>query len=108
MKDFIMANFNKVTLSSQKIKELLNYLVQDFSFSNNEAEILIVDTIKANAHKSVTFNGETSYRIVKTDNVSDATVSFPDTREETPQDIATELASQQEILRQTPYEMNKK
>ena len=94
-----MSNFNKVILSLQKIKSknlgqnqenLIHYLVKDNSFSNNEAEILIVDAVKANAIKSVIFNGKTSYRIVKADNVSDVTVLFPDTQEETPEDINPE------------------
>ena len=94
-----MPNFNRIILSSQKIKckhlgqnqeNLVNYLVKDYSFSNDEVEILIVDAVKANAIKSVIFNGKTSYRIVKTDNVSDATVLYPDTQEETPEDITTE------------------
>ena len=94
-----MSNFNKVVLSLKKIKSnnlgqnqenLVHYLVKDYGFSNDEAEILIADTVKANAIKSVIFNGKTSYRIVKTDNVSDATVLFPDTQEETPEDITTE------------------
>ena len=67
-------------------------MVKDYGFSNDEAEILIVDAVKANAIKSVIFNGKTSYRIVKTDNVSDATVLFPDTQEKTPEDITTEDA----------------
>ena len=55
-----------------------------------EAEILIVDAVKTNAIKSVIFNRKTFYRIVKTDNVSDTTVLFPDTQEETPENIMTE------------------
>ena len=83
-----MSNFNKAISSLQKIKiknlgqnqeNLVHYLVKDYSFSNDEAEILIVDAVKANAIKSVMFNGKTSDRIVKTDNLSDATVLFPDT-----------------------------
>ena len=67
--DFIMSNVNKVILSLQKTKSknlaqkqenLIHYLVKDNSFSNDEAEILIVDAIKANAIKSVIFNGKTS------------------------------------------------
>ena len=101
IRDFIMSNFNKVILSLQKIKSknlgqnqenLVHYLVKDYGFSNDEAEILIVDAVKANAIKSVIFNGKTSYRTVKTDNVSDATVLFPDTQEKTPEDITTEDA----------------
>ena len=38
------------------------------------------------------FNGKTSYRIVKTDNVSDATVLLSDTQEKTPEVITTEDA----------------
>ena len=98
-RDFTMSNFNKVILSLQKIKSknlgqseenLVHYMVKDYSFSNDEAEILIVDAVKANAIKSVLFNWKTSYRIVKTDNVSNATVLFPDTQEEAPEDITTE------------------
>ena len=96
-----MSNFNKVILSLQKTKSknleqnqqnLVNDLVKDYSFSNDEAEILIVDAVKANAIKSVTFNRKTSHRILKTDNVIDAMVLFPDTQEETPEDINTEDA----------------
>ena len=65
-------------------------LVKDYRFSNDEAEILIVDAVKANAIKSVIFNGKKSYRIVKTNNVSDAAVLFPDTQEEAPEGITTE------------------
>ena len=65
-------------------------MVKDYSLSNDEAEILIVDAVKANAIKSVIFIGKTSYRIVKTDNVSDATALFADTQEETLEDITTE------------------
>ena len=97
--DFIMSNFNKVILSLPKIKcknlgqnreNLVHYLVKGYSFSNNEAQILVVDAVRVNAMKSVIFNGKTSYRIVKTDNVSDAMVLFPDTKEKTPEDITTE------------------
>ena len=65
-------------------------MVKDYSFSNDKADILLLHAVKANAIKSVTFNGKTSYRIVKTDNVSDATVLFPDIQEETPEDITAE------------------
>ena len=96
-----MSNFNKVILYLQKIKSrnlgqkqgnLEHYLVKDYRFSNNEAEILIADVVKANTIKSVIFNGKTSYRIVRTDNVSDATVLFLDTQEKTPEDVTTEDA----------------
>ena len=91
-----MSNFNKIILSLQRIKgknigqnkeNLVNYLVKCYRFLNDEARILIVDAVKANAIKSVIFNVKTSYRIVKTDNDSDATVLFPDIQEETPEYI---------------------
>ena len=94
-----MSNVNKVISSLQKIKSknlgqnqenLVNYLVKDYRVSNDKAEILIVDAVKENAIKSVIFNGKTSNRIVKTDNVSDATVLFPDAQDETPEEITTE------------------
>ena len=52
-----MSNFDIIILSLQKIKSkslgqnqenLVNYLVKDYRFSNDEAEILIVDAVKAN------------------------------------------------------------
>ena len=54
-----MSNFNKVILSLQKTKSenlgqnqenLVSYLVTDNSFSKDEAEILIVDAVKAEAN----------------------------------------------------------
>ena len=51
-----MSEFNQVILSLQKIKSknlgqnqenLVNYLVKDYSFSSDEAEILIVEAVKA-------------------------------------------------------------
>ena len=65
-------------------------MAKDYSLSNDEVEILIVNAVKVNAIESVIFNRKTSYRIVKTDNVSDTTALFPDTQEETPEDITTE------------------
>ena len=62
-------------------------MVKYYRFSNDEAEILIVDAVKASAIKSEIFNGKTSCRIVKTDNDSDAMVLFPNTQEETPEYI---------------------
>ena len=62
-----MEKFNKVILSLQKIKSknlgqnqenLVHYLEKDYSFLNDEAEILIVDAVTANAIKSVIFNGK--------------------------------------------------
>ena len=70
-----MSNFNKVISSFKKIKSknlgqnqenLVHYLVKDYSFSNDEAEILIIHAVRANAIKSVIFNGKASYRIVNT------------------------------------------
>ena len=97
-----MSNFNKVILSLQKIKSknlgqnqenLVHYLAKDYSFSNDEADILIKDVVKTNAIKSVIFKKKTFYRILKTDNVSDGTVLFLDTKEKTPEDITTKDAT---------------
>ena len=102
-----MSNLNKVILSLQKIKSknhgqnqenLVHYLLKYYSFSNNEEEILIIDAVKANAIKSVIFNGKASYRIVKTDNVSDVRYYFltskkkKKTKKKTPEDITPEDA----------------
>ena len=55
-----MSNFNKFILSLQKIKSenlgqnqenLVNCLVKDYSFSKDEAEILIADAVKAKANR---------------------------------------------------------
>ena len=71
-----MSEFNQVILSLQKIKSknlgqnqenLVDYLVKDYSFSSDEAEILIVEANCA----------------------GDATVLVPDTQEETSDDIVT-------------------
>ena len=102
-----MSNVNKVISCLQKIKSknlgqnqenLIHYLVKYYSFSNDEAGILIVDAVKANAIKSVMFNGKTSYRIVKIDNVSDAAVLFPDTQEKTPKDITTIILDETDAI----------
>ena len=66
-------------------------MIEDYSSSNDEAEILIVDAAKVNAIGSVLFKGKTSYRFVKTNNVTDASILFPDTKEETSEDITTEV-----------------
>ena len=95
---FVMSEFNQVISSLQKIRSknlgqnqenFVNYLVKDYSFSSDEAEILIVEAVKAKVNKSVIYNGKTSYRIVEANCVGDATVLVPDTQEETPDDIFT-------------------
>ena len=132
-----MSNLNKVILSLQKIKSknhgqnqenLVHYLLKYYSFSNNEEEILIIDAVKANAIKSIIFNGKASYRIVKTDNVSDVRYYFLTSKKQKKQNKTKQkkkhqkisplkmllflmkliLSQQQGILRQTPYQMNKK
>ena len=56
IKYFIISNFNKVILSLQKIKNknlgqnwenLVNFLVKDYNFSNDEAEVLIIDAVNS-------------------------------------------------------------
>ena len=80
---FVMSEFNQVILSLQKIKSknlgqnqknLVNYLVQDYSFSSDEAEILIVEAVKAKVIKSVIYNGKTSYRLAEANCAGDDTV----------------------------------
>ena len=71
---------------------------------NDEAEILLVDAVKANAITSVIFKGKTSYIIRKTDNVNDATVLFRDTQEEAPEDTTAEdsiILDEAEIITMT-------
>ena len=68
----------------------MNYLVKDYSFSSDEAKILIVEAVKAKVIKSAIYNGKTSYRIVEANCAGDATALVPDTQEETSDDIATE------------------
>ena len=67
----------------------MNYLAKDYSFSSDEAEILIVEAVKAKVIKSVIYNGKTSYRIVEANCAGDVTVLVPDTQEETSDDIVT-------------------
>ena len=67
----------------------MNYLVKDYSFLSDAAEILIVEAVKAKVIKSVIYNGKTSYRIVEANYAGDTTVSVPDTQEETSDDIVT-------------------
>ena len=95
---FVMSEFNQVILSLQKIKSknlgqnqenLVNYLVKDYSFSSDEAKILIVEAVKAKVIKSVIYNGKTSHRIVVANCAGDATVLVPDTQEETSDGIVT-------------------
>ena len=84
-----MSNLNKVTLSIQKIKiknlgenqeNLVNYLVKDYRFANDEAEILIDQAIHTNVIRSVLFNAKTFYRVVKSDSVGDVTILVPDSQ----------------------------
>ena len=44
----------------------------------------------ANIVKSIMFNGEISYRIVKTDSVDDAAISVPDTQVDNSEDERTD------------------
>ena len=53
-------------------------MVKDYRFLIDQAEILIVDTVEANAIKLVIINAKIFYRIVKT-GFSDAMVLFSDT-----------------------------
>ena len=62
-----MANLNKVTLSLRKIKSynvgqnqvnLVNYLVKDYRFTNDEAETLIDQAVQTNVTRSVFLTGK--------------------------------------------------
>ena len=95
---FVMSEFNQIILSLQTIKSknlgqnqenLVNYLVKDYSFSSDKAEILIVEAVKVKVIKSVIYNGKTSYRIVEANCAGDTTVLVPDTQEGTSDDIVT-------------------
>ena len=64
-----MSNLNEVTLPLQKIKSknlgqnqvnLVNYLVKEYSFTNDEVETLIDQEVQTNVIRSVSFNGKTS------------------------------------------------
>ena len=63
MKLFYFYKKSKAKILDFVQENLVNYLVKGYRFSNDEAEILIVDGVKANAIKSVLFNGKASYRI---------------------------------------------
>ena len=86
---------NAITLSPQKIKSknlrqnqvnLVNYLVKDYSFTNDKAQTLIDQAVQTNVIKSVLFNGKPSCRTVKSDSFDDATILFPYTQVDTEQD----------------------
>ena len=63
MKLFYFYKKSKAKILDFVQENLVNYLVKGYRFSNDEAEILIVDGVKANGIKSVLFNGKASYRI---------------------------------------------
>ena len=90
-----MAGLNKVILCLENIKgknlgqnpdNLISFLIKDFGYKKEDADKLIEEAICANVIKSVIFNGKVSYRIVKTDSVTEDTVLAPDTQEITRKD----------------------
>ena len=61
-----MSNLNKITLSLQKIKSknlgqnqvnLVNYLIKDYSYTNEEAETLKDQAVQTNFIRSVCLTG---------------------------------------------------
>ena len=90
-----MAGLNKVILCLENIKgknlgqnpdNLISFLIKDFGYKKEDADKLIEEAICPNVRKSVIFNGKVSYRIVKTDSVTEDTVLAPDTQEITRKD----------------------
>ena len=93
-----MSNLNKVTLNFQKIKSknreqnqenLVNYLVKDYHFTNDEAEILIDQAVQMNIIRLMLFNGKISHKILKADSVGYATILAPDTQVDKEKDDIT-------------------
>ena len=60
----------------------MNYLVKDYRFTNDEAEILIDQAVPTNI-RSVLLHGKASYRNVKSDSVGNATILIPYTQVDT-------------------------
>ena len=90
-----MADLNNVILCLENIKgknlgqnpdNLISFLIKDFGYKKEDADKLIEEAICANVIKSVIFNGKVSYRIVRTNSVTDDTVLAPDTQEITMKD----------------------
>ena len=83
-----MADLNKVISCLENIKgknleqnpdNLTRFLIKDFGYEKEDADKLTEEAICANIIKSVIFNVKVSYRIVRTDSVTDDTVLAPDT-----------------------------
>ena len=70
-------------------EDLVNYLVKDYCFINDEVEILIHQAVLTNIFRSVLSKRKTSYRIVKSGSVSDDTILVPDTQADTVEDNIT-------------------
>ena len=66
----------------------MNYLVKDYRFTNDEAEILIDQAVPTNI-RSVLLHGKASYRNVKSDSVGNATILIPYTQVDTEEDDIT-------------------
>ena len=105
-----MADLNKVILCLENIKgknlgqnpdNLTRFLIKDFGYEKEDADKLIEEAICANVIKSVIFNGKVSYRIVRTDSVTDDTVLAPDTQEITMKDNYEENSNTTVVIEDT-------
>ena len=97
-----MADLNKVILCLENVKgknpgqnpdNVARFLIKDFGYEKEDADKLIEEAICANIIKSVIFKGKVSYRIVRTDSVTDDTVLAPDTQEITMKRIVIQQLS---------------
>ena len=105
-----MADLNKVILCLENIKgknlgqnpdNLTRSLIKDFRYEKEDADKLIEDAICANIIKSFIFNGKVSFRIVRTDSVTDDTVVAPDTLEITMKDNHEENSNTTVVIEDT-------
>ena len=105
-----MADLNNVILCLANIKgknlgqnpdNLTRFLIKDFGYEEEDADKLIEEAIRANVIKSVIFNGKVSYRIVRTNSVTDDTVLAPDTQEITMKDNHEESSNTSVVIEDT-------
>ena len=74
----------------QNPDNLTSFLIKDFGYEKEDTDQLIEEAICINVIKSIIFNGKVSYRIVKTDSVTDDTVLAPGTQDITMKDYHEE------------------
>ena len=83
-----MSNLNKFNLRLEKNKsksleqkqdDLKHFLIKDFSYDCGKSMKLIDEAIVANITKSVIFNGNVAFRIIRADSNADDTIIVPET-----------------------------